>query len=47
MDIIICPICGCVLTPDATVYKNIENEYIGCEECVETREAIEIVIESN
>ena len=45
-DTIICPICGCVLAPDDTVYKNAENEYIGCQECIESREAIELTFEN-
>lgn len=45
-DIIICPICGCVLAPDDVVYKNAENEYIGCQECVDSREAIELTFEN-
>ena len=41
-----CPICGCVLAPDDVVYKNAENEYIGCQECIESREAIELTFEN-
>lgn len=44
--IIVCPVCGCVLAPDDVVYKNAENEYIGCQECIESREAIELTFEN-
>lgn len=46
MDIIVCPICGSVLSPDDIVYKSAENEYIGCQECIDAREAIELTYEN-
>ena len=46
MDIIVCPICGSVLYPDDIVYKDAENEYIGCQNCVSEREAIELTFEN-
>ena len=46
MDIIVCPICGCVLYPDDIVYKNAENEWIGCQNCISEREAIELTFEN-
>lgn len=45
MDIILCPICGCVLSEQDKIYKNVENEIIGCENCVSEREAIELTME--
>jgi len=46
MDIIVCPVCGSVLYPDDIVYKNAENEYIGCQNCITEREAIELTFEN-
>ncbi len=45
MDIIVCPICGCVLYPDDVVYKNDENEWVGCQNCISERQAIELTFE--
>ena len=46
MDIIVCPICGSILYPDDDIYKNVENEYIGCQICIMQRKAEELRFEN-
>ena len=46
MDIIVCPICSSILYPDDIVYKNAENEYIGCQNCITEHEAVELTFEN-
>lgn len=46
MDIIVCPICGSVLYPADIIYKSVENEYIGCQNCIMQREAEELRFEN-
>lgn len=46
MDIIVCLICGSILYPDDDIYKNVENEYIGCQNCIMQRKAEELRFEN-
>lgn len=46
MNIIVCPICGCVLYPDDKIYKSAENEYVGCQNCISERDAEELSFEN-
>lgn len=46
MDIIVCPICSSILYPDDIIYKNAENECIGCQNCVTEHEAVELTFEN-
>lgn len=45
MDIILCPICGCVLDDRDKIYKDSENEIVGCENCISERMAEELRME--
>ena len=46
MDIIVCPVCGSILYPDDYIYKSVENEYIGCQNCVTQHTADELCFEN-
>lgn len=46
MDVMICPVCGSVLYVDDTIYKNDENEFVGCQNCISARSAYELSLEN-